>query len=98
MNETAIDLQAFYEENFSKIYNFFFYRLLHRENAEDLTAQTFLKAAEHLHTYDSGQAKAGTWLAQIAQNTLIDFYRTQKKPISLDMEETQAALSISFAE
>ena len=98
MSEMAIDLQAFYEENFSKIYNFFFYRLLHRENAEDLTAQTFLKAAEHLQTYDPSQAKASTWLAQIAQNTLIDFYRTQKRPVSLDTEEAQAALSISFAE
>ena len=98
MTMTAIDLKELYEENFPIIYNFFFYRLLHRENAEDLTAQTFLKAAEHLHTYNSDKAKASTWLRRIAQNTLIDFYRSQKKSVSIDNEDISAALSVSFEE
>ena len=98
MITTAIDLKELYEENFPIIYNFFFYRLLHRENAEDLTAQTFLKAAEHLHTYDPDKAKASTWLQRIAQNTLIDFYRSQKKSVSIDNETIGSALSVSVEE
>ena len=79
MANDTIDLEELYRSYFPKIYNFFFYKLLHREDAEDLTAKTFLKIAEHLHTYHSEKAKAGTWAWRIAENTLIDFYRTQKR-------------------
>lgn len=93
-------IEILYCDNFSKIYNFFFYKLLHRENAEDLTAVTFLKAVEHIDTYNSDIAKASTWLRQIAQNTLIDFYRTQKKVVSLDDPDMglEEHLSVSFEE
>ena len=100
MANDTIDLEELYRSYFPKIYNFFFYKLLHREDAEDLTAKTFLKIAEHLHTYHSEKAKAGTWAWRIAENTLIDFYRTQKRHLSTDDEQEALAqaLSVSFDE
>ena len=91
MANDTIDLEELYRSYFPKIYNFFFYKLLHREDAEDLTAKTFLKIAEHLHTYHSEKAKAGTWAWRIAENTLIDFYRTQKRHLSTDDEQEALA-------
>ena len=100
MKSDGIDLEELYEEYFPKIYNFFFYRLLHRENAEDLTEQTFLKIAEHLHSYQAEKAKISTWIWRISENTLIDFYRTRKHSFSLDDEEQDFSehFSISFEE
>ena len=42
MANDTIDLEELYRSYFPKIYNFFFYKLLHREDAEVLTAKTFL--------------------------------------------------------
>lgn len=100
MTNEDIDLEGLYQEYFPKVYNFFFYKVLHKENAEDLTGRTFLKIAEHLHTYVPEKAKLGTWIWQISENTLIDFYRTQKRVFPLDAEAADgcSALSVSFDE
>lgn len=98
MNED-IGLEGLYREYFPKVYNFFFYRLLHKENAEDLTGCTFLKIAEHLHTYDPEKSKLGTWIWQISENTLVDFYRTQKRTFPLDEAVDEVSTRcISFEE
>ena len=100
MTNEDINLEELYQEYFPKVYNFFFYKILHKENTEDLTGRTFLKIAEHLHTYDPEKAKLGTWIWQISENTLIDFYRTQKKVLLLDAEAADgcSAFSVSFDE
>ena len=93
-------LEVIYRKYYLLIYNFFFYQLLHRENAEDLTSQTFLKVAEKLDTYDREKGNISTWLWKIAQNTLIDFYRRKKYEISLnkDISGIWDAISVSFEE
>lgn len=100
MGGEEVNLEELYQEYFPKIYNFFFYKLLHREDAEDLTEQTFLKVAEKLHTYNSKKAKIGTWIGQISENTLIDFYRTEKRTLPLDdkLSGVESTLSVSFEE
>lgn len=100
MPSNDIDLEKFYLEHFSKIYNYFFYQVLHRETTEDLTSHTFLKAAEHISEYNPKKAQINTWLWTIAKNTLIDFYRTQKQEKSIDDEALEAdnVLSVSFEE
>lgn len=84
MAEEPIDLEAFYETNAAKFYNYFFARLMHRENAEDLTSQTFLKIAEAQGSYSPKKAQLNAWAWRIARNTLIDYYRTQKRELSLE--------------
>lgn len=99
MSSEEVNLEELYREYFPKIYNFFFYKLLHREDAEDLTEQTFLKIAEKLHTYNPKKAKIGTWIGQISENTLIDFYRTGKRTLPLDDKLSgESTLSVSFEE
>lgn len=100
MMDKDINLEELYREYFPKVYNFFFYKLMHKENAEDLTGRTFLKIAEHLHTYNPEKSKPGTWIWQISENTLIDFYRTQKGVLPLDVEMTDigGAITVSFEE
>lgn len=100
MTNEDINLEELYQEYFLKVYNFFFYTLLHKENAEDLTERTFLKIAEHLHTYDPEKSKTGTWIWQISKNTLVDFYRTERRTVPLEgeAEDGENILSVSFEE
>jgi RNA polymerase sigma factor (sigma-70 family) len=57
------------------VYGFFAYRLGSRDDAEDLTQQTFERALRAWDRFDPRRAAAGTWLIAIARNLLIDHYR-----------------------
>ena len=46
--------------------------------AEDLTANVFVKVCAKWDTFDGNLASLSTWIYRIAQNTVIDYYRTRK--------------------
>ncbi len=64
-----------YEEHVWRVYGFFGYRVASREEAEDLTQQTFERALAAWDRFDDRRASVGTWLMAIAHNALIDHYR-----------------------
>lgn len=80
----VVDIELVYQTCFSKVYNYFFYRLLHRETAEDLTSRTFLRMLERLYTYDAERGKVEPWLLRMAERVLIDYYREGNPALSLD--------------
>ncbi len=57
------------------MYAFFAYRLRDRDEAEDLTQQTFERALRAWSRFDPARASVATWLLAIARNLLIDHYR-----------------------
>ncbi len=73
-----------YDAYVERVYAFLFYKTYHRETAEDLTSQTFMKAMEHIGDYDPRKGKFSSWLYRIAQNTFIDHYRARKLTVSMD--------------
>jgi RNA polymerase sigma-70 factor (ECF subfamily) len=54
-----------------------------KEDAEDLTQMTFLKAFEHLGNFE-GSARFSTWLTRIAINEGLQRLRGRKPMVSLD--------------
>lgn len=46
--------------------------------AQDLTSEVFLKIYKKLDSYDEEKASIGTWIYTIANNTVIDYFRTRK--------------------
>ena len=78
-----------YEKYFSDIYNFIYGQILHRERAEDLVSDVFVKAMTNYERFDPSRASVRTWLTNIARNTLIDDYRKNsiRKNVSLDDED-----------
>lgn len=64
-------LVRMYEE---RLFNFLFKRCRRRDQAEDLTQETFLRAWERLETYDS-RWRFSTWLFTIAQRQAVSLYR-----------------------
>lgn len=77
-----------YDLYFKKIYRFIFFRVGHKESAEDMAEEVFLKAFKKLNSVKEIAAFEG-WLYQIARNLVIDFYRQKKFTVALeDIENT----------
>lgn len=67
-----------YDLYIKKIYDFIYYKTLHKETAEDLTSKVFLKAWQSISRFNSAGGSFSAWLYQIARNAVIDHYRGQK--------------------
>lgn len=75
---------ALYDKHIRKIYDFIYFKTYHKETAEDLASQTFLKAAENYEKFDSHKGTFSAWLYKIARNTVIDYYRTHKVEANIE--------------
>jgi RNA polymerase sigma-70 factor (ECF subfamily) len=66
--------EQIYDEHVVPIYRFVYARVGNRPDAEDLTAQVFMRAVEQLDTSrERGQIAA--WLYRVAQNAIADYWR-----------------------
>lgn len=75
----------------ARIFNFILARVRHKPTAEDLLNTIFLKAWKNLPKYrQTPNAKFSTWLFQIANFTIIDYWRTNKETSTLDALENLA--------
>lgn len=83
-----LNMEQIYTEHVSAVYNYVFYRLLNRENTEDVVSQVFEKVLMKLDTFDASKASVKTWIFRITENTLIDFYRRRRPTLSIDHEES----------
>jgi RNA polymerase sigma-70 factor, ECF subfamily len=82
-------LQRVYDAHAVQIYRFIYHKVGNREDAEDLTAQVFVKATQSLDANQDEQSQIA-WLYQVARTTIADHWRVYYKGsvVSLDaMEE-----------
>lgn len=91
------DFQAFgvlYEKYIDSIFAFVYRKTSDREIAEDITSQVWIKTLKSLE-YFGEKENAGfkSWIYRIANNTVIDYYRTKKENIDID---TIAEIGISW--
>ncbi len=77
---------SIYNLYFEKIYRFIYYRVSHKEIAEDLAEEVFLKAFSKLSSIQNNESFEG-WLYQIARNKVIDYYRDKKELVNIDEVE-----------
>ncbi len=70
----------------SRIFNFLCHLVPNRHDAEDLTQDTFLKAYQNIHRYDSAYAFS-SWLFTIARRTASNFRRDAKAFEPLEGDE-----------
>ncbi|OGY44356.1 MAG: hypothetical protein A3J62_04120 [Candidatus Buchananbacteria bacterium RIFCSPHIGHO2_02_FULL_38_8] len=73
-----------YDLYIKKIYNFIYYKTLHKETAEDLTSQTFFKALKNIKSFDEAKGSFSSWIYRIARNTVIDYHRTKRTEANID--------------
>jgi RNA polymerase sigma-70 factor, ECF subfamily len=63
-----------YDAHVVGIYRFVYARVGNHPDAEDLTAQVFVRAVEQLDT-DREPAQVAAWLYRVAQNAIADYWR-----------------------
>ena len=81
------DPEAFgqlYDEHLPAIYGFLYRRCRSHQDAEDLTSHTFHRALERLDAFEWRGLPFRAWLFRIAHHALIDYYRRDRGPLSLD--------------
>ena len=71
-----------YELYFEKIFKFIFFRVNHKELAEDLTEEVFIKAWTKISSVK--EESFNGWLYQIAKNLIIDHYRQKRELVNLE--------------
>jgi RNA polymerase sigma-70 factor (ECF subfamily) len=67
--------RAWYEAYGRAVYSYVRFHLPSADAAEDVTADTFLKAFRAADRYDAARGQPRTWIFRIAQNTLRDHQR-----------------------
>ncbi len=75
----AGDLEEFaklYDAFLDRIYKFVFYRVGHREIAEDITSTVFVKALQGIQKFNPDKGEFQTWLYTIAKNSVTDHFRS----------------------
>src|SRR5581483_1108454 len=66
-----------------RIYNYIYYKTGHSVDAEDLTAQVFIKTWEAVRRFRFEGKPFAAWVFKVARNTVIDHYRTRKNTSEL---------------
>ncbi len=73
-----------YDKYQPQIYRFIYLKVGHREEAEDLTHQVFLKTWGNMERYNFQGFPFSAWLYRVARNQVVDYYRTKK--VNVDLE------------
>ncbi len=92
--------ERFVTEHYAAIYRFLFNLTGNREDAEDLTQQTFLRAWQALPNF-RGDASLSTWLHRIAYHEYTHWLRSRRNEVPLDeamgMPDPHAARELAGA-
>ena len=58
-------------------------------DAQELTQDTFMRAFNHIDSYDPNKASLSTWLCRIAYRLTLDFLK-RRRPMIVSIEDTKA--------
>lgn len=75
-----------YDRYINRIYKFIYMKTSNQEIAEDITSEVFYKAMNSITTFKSNEESSSfkSWIYTIANNKVIDFYRTQKTETDIE--------------
>lgn len=88
------DVDAFaqiYVRYHPRVFRFVFRRVIHRQTAEDLTAETFLRAWKRIGLFVWQGRDVGAWLNTIAHNLVADHWKSRRhrlEVLTVDVYDT----------
>ena len=88
-------LASLYEEYYDKIAGYAFVRIGNKAEAEDIAGEVFLKALKSLKSYKERGVPMQAWLFRIAHNLVIDYFRKNKKHMTVPIDEMQIESEIN---
>lgn len=69
-----------YERYLDKIYRFVYLKTSNKEVAEDIVSDVFMSALNNINSFNIDEkSSVSCWLYRIANNKVIDYYRTNKE-------------------
>jgi RNA polymerase sigma-70 factor (ECF subfamily) len=71
--------RGWYEAHGTAVYGYLRFHLTSAEEAEDLTAEVFLRAVRAADRFDPSRGSPRNWLLRIARNTLRDHLRRERR-------------------
>jgi RNA polymerase sigma-70 factor (ECF subfamily) len=80
----ALSFGLLYDKYVEQIYRFVYYKVMHKEIAEDIVSDVFLKAFESINSYKNKGGLFSAWLYTIARNKVIDYYRSKKPTANIE--------------
>lgn len=80
----------------NKVYAYINSIVYNKEDAQDLTQETFVKVFQNIHMF-SQSYKLTTWIYTIARNHAIDFRRSAKTP-TISVEDARINLDVYMTE
>ena len=84
-----MDWEKIWIDHWKEVYIFVFLRVRHKQEAEDITQETFIKAIRSEDRYIEESVNISALLKTIARNLIIDKWRKKQKtqePLSLEPE------------
>ena len=72
-------IAALYDRHYRAVYNYIYYRVNDRQDADDLSAEVFIRMIHKLADYQDRGRPFLAWLYTIARNLVIDHYRAAEK-------------------
>jgi RNA polymerase sigma-70 factor, ECF subfamily len=84
-----VDWEKIWIDHWKEVYVFVFLRVRHKQEAEDITQETFIKAIRSKDRYIEESVNISALLKTIARNLIIDKWRKKQKtqePLSLEPE------------
>ena len=87
-------LEELYLVHFDRVYGYLYVTVGNRDDAEDLTTQTFLAMLESIGRFRWQSAPFSAWLLRIAHNLAVDHFRARQRmrvePDASEREESSA--------
>ncbi|MDM5230577.1 RNA polymerase sigma factor [Lysinibacillus pakistanensis] len=77
MDKSLVKIEHLYDSYYLDVYHFALYYTNSREEAEDITQETFFKVMKQLDNLRD-MDKVKTWILSIARNTAVDIHRREK--------------------
>jgi RNA polymerase sigma-70 factor (ECF subfamily) len=80
-------IETLYQQHVQSVYRYIYYRVSSTTDAEDLTAEVFVKMVEGLPTYRMTGAPFEAWLYRIAAARIIDYRRRLRRRPQSELTE-----------
>ena len=77
-----------YEANVERVYRYLLGRMGQRADAEDVTAEVFIRAMNALDTYKPQRVPFVGWLLRIAHNQAVNYFKKQARRRELPLLDT----------
>ena len=84
--ENPAAFESLYERYLPQIYAYAYYRVGNVQEAEDLTARTFVQALSHLYRYSSRGVPFSAWLFRIVHNLVANWHRDHSRRPTFPLE------------